>query len=505
MIKKHIRQLLILSILLSLSSLVYSQSDTYLKRETFGLIKSTGFDIQEYAPGRYLTLLDGQENLSHFQIGFLGKHEDNGISFKVDSMNFGILTQGFRPKLEVSEDLFYTYTRGIDRSYVIKYDLTNDSTSIFWSLAENDLVSQFRDICVVDEDEVLALRFENVENSFRSKGQIFWIKDGQLSKIIPLDYPDTLTSVSPLRLLYNDVSETVFVMNSITESHDNVTFHRTYIQEYAYTGEVVWDYITPVQDFHSFGSTTFLIDGSTDYLYLFGKGGTDLVGWIMKVEKATGSILWERQITEPDLETGNKQCNTWHIQFDGDGESLLIGGGFFSNDQYRQSSGFMGKVSLDGDILWIRTFVVDIGTSAEAFIRSVRPTLDGGYIAIGDSDERFGNTEIAFATMIVKTDSEGLVSGYNLPSSTKAIEDESLSLFTYHPSPASTRLTITHKYHRLCQYRITDNLGRYQGHFSLELDGESHQLDVTGYTPGSYIITVSDGRQILRSELFLVE
>jgi len=59
------RNIFLLLILFSFSHALQAQADTYLQRETFGLSKSNGWDIQEYEPGKYLTLLDGKIRLIH--------------------------------------------------------------------------------------------------------------------------------------------------------------------------------------------------------------------------------------------------------------------------------------------------------------------------------------------------------------------------------------------------------------------------------------------------------
>ena len=485
---------------------LFGQPDTYLERETFGLVKSIGWDILEYEPGRYLSLLDGRLNndSDHAQIGFLGKHESNGIAFTIDSFNFGTVTIGFRPKLYSFNDNFYTYTRGEDESYVMRYNLMVDSTSTFFSLGGSEYYRNFHDLCVLDENEVLVLREVRDENVSTSKGQIIWVLDGIIMRIIHLDYPDSFKYTWPERLTYNKNTESIFLMSLVSEENGSESFFQTLVQEYSITGEVLSSYVTPSHDFHTLPSQSFHIDEQVKYLYLFGNGATDLVGWVMKVEMATGAIVWKQVFTEPDFETGNKQCIPSHMQLDSDHESLILGGTFFSNDEIGNTVGFISKITLDGVIQWTRTFVISDGDSNEAQILSVRPASDGGYIAIGTSTFRNGASEIPFATLIVKTDENGLVKGYS--TSTEELVTDSVSdLYSIFPNPVSEILTFRQNENANLTYRITDNMGKYYDLFTIKHDKEFHSLNVKNYPTGSYVRTVSDGVQLLNSELFVVD
>ncbi len=111
---------------------------------------------------------------------------------------------------------------------------------------------------------------------------------------------------------------------------------------------------------------------------------------IFKIDE-NGEYLWHKEIGGPSDDYG--AC----IQPTIDGNYILASHTYsYGNGK---CDGYLVKINPEGDIIWEKTYG---GTSFDSFY-FVRPTSDGGYIAVG-STQSYGKAEQGF---IVKTDSEG--------------------------------------------------------------------------------------------------
>jgi len=500
------RIIFLLLTLLCFSDPLQAQSDTYLQRETFGLSKSNGWDIQEYEPGKYLTLLDGKipNSTSHEQIGFLGKHESNGIAYAIDSFNYGVLTLGFKPKLYQYNNCYFTYTRGTSQSVILKYDIEVDSLYELYTIEADDFVSKFNDICPVSSEEVYALYDKRIEDSFMSSGYVVRVKNGVVVDSFDLIYPTSPEASYGQRIIYNNQSGTLFLLSRIIDEVGINSFERSYIQEYSTSGDLLWDYATPVLDFHQFyGHRNFYVDPDREYLYLAGKGSIDLVGWLLKIEIATGNFVWKKELSVLDSIDGNKQGLINHMQLSSDDEFFILSGAFLSNDKLK-FQGFISKISLDGVIHWTRTFLSSENDSHEFEVNSIRPTSDGGYIATGRYSIKDGSSETPFAALIIKVDKDGLIDGISSSIDEVSFDVSDVDYFSLYPNPISDLLNIRQLVDDRLTYSISDNYGKLIDQFSIIGQDMNKQIDVSNYPKGNYVITVSNSRQLLKSELFVV-
>ena len=499
---------IILSTIFLLTFLVsdhsYGQQDTYLSRETFGLVKSKGWDIAEYSPGKYLTLLDGLESFDSLynQISFLGKHESNGIVSLIDKFNYGVVTIGIQPKLYNFEDSYFSYTRGTDSAIIFKYDRSMDTSGVYYSIDIPSRSNRFHDILTINDNEIYGLLNLSEEGVLGNQGRILHIKDKTVVDVIELEYPDVISAATPMRMSLGQDLETIFVASSGREETGSESFLKVYIQEYSKSGEVLWEYLTPKEDFFQMFFSEFIVDDLEDAIYLAGQGTFDLPGWVMKIQISTGEIIWQQKYTQEDFEDGYKQGVIRHLQFTPDRDNIILSGRFRSNDNFSNGLGFISKMALDGEVLWTRTYKISDSSSDDVIIESIRPTSDGGYICIGGSELPSSESSIPYATVLLKVDSRGIVEGITSAVGESVVLSE--GLFSLYPNPSSSLLQIQHESSGKLTYRITDNLGREYDQFTLVNSGALQVVDVSDYPAGNYVVTVSDGTQILKSELIVV-
>ena len=111
-----------------------------------------------------------------------------------------------------------------------------------------------------------------------------------------------------------------------------------------------------------------------------------------------GSIIWERRYLKPKHFTypGN-------LYVDADGSIILCGKTMVS---FPRNTGWMMKLTSDGDSLWYRQYSLMIGNDSEHMLYDVIPASDNGYIACGYVNPVLPDTGTQ-DVWVVKVDSMG--------------------------------------------------------------------------------------------------
>jgi hypothetical protein len=131
----------------------------------------------------------------------------------------------------------------------------------------------------------------------------------------------------------------------------------------------------------------FIIAGSSDSndVDISGnKGGYDF--WVVKTA-STGSIIWERSFGGMEIDEARG------IASSNDGNYVIVGDTRSSDQDVSQNNGaadlWLIKISDDGNVLWEQS----IGGTNFDVPRSIRPTLDGGFLIAGSSRSSDGNVD----------------------------------------------------------------------------------------------------------------
>lgn len=148
----------------------------------------------------------------------------------------------------------------------------------------------------------------------------------------------------------------------------------------------------------------FIIAGSSDSddVDISGnKGGYDF--WVVKTA-STGNLVWERSFGGMEIDEARGIAPT------NDGNYVIVGDTRSSDQDVSQNNGgadlWLIKISDSGDVLWEQS----IGGTNFDVPRSIRPTLDGGFLIAGSSRSSDGNVDINQGqndAWIVKVNSSG--------------------------------------------------------------------------------------------------
>jgi len=229
---------------------------------------------------------------------------------------------------------------------------------------------------------------------------------------------------------------------------------------------------------HAIAGTTdggYLIAGSTasnDGDVVGGHGGYE--GWVVRLD-AWGGLLWQRPLGG----TGAEAFRAIHLA--SDGSCTVAGSATSVNGNVGGLHGFFDAwlvhLDADGDIIWQRPFG---GTGLdEAY--ALRPTPDGGLIFVGSSGSSDGDATANHG---------GLDAWVVKLADPVGITEISSASFFIAPNPCDDELMLGFDHAQNDAYiTMTDISGREI--LRERVTGSRHVLDLSQYTGGIYVLTLS--------------
>ncbi|MFL5764125.1 MAG: T9SS type A sorting domain-containing protein [Bacteroidia bacterium] len=149
------------------------------------------------------------------------------------------------------------------------------------------------------------------------------------------------------------------------------------------------------------------------------------------------------------------------------------------------------KLNSSGDTLWTRHY----GGSDHEHCYAVRPTSDGGYVAVGHS--RSFNPGRIEEIMLVKMNSIGTLAPLSVP------ENDIAPAFSLYPNPAGGKVMLSFSEMKgSVKCRIMNSIGQVV--YENMLDTRDNQpIVLEGQAPGVYYVTLSDGDKLITKKLVL--
>ncbi|MBX7242297.1 MAG: T9SS type A sorting domain-containing protein [Bacteroidia bacterium] len=222
------------------------------------------------------------------------------------------------------------------------------------------------------------------------------------------------------------------------------------------------------------------------------------------IEKVNVNMQRQWNLTLSKIDTTIKTCLRKIIE-NPDGTLVAAGTGVDAFN-HKHISGWMVKVSADGQVLWQRYHKVINTSYEEHFFNDMCKAHDGGYALAGVALDPSGEEPVGTYAWVCKTDSFGcLVPGCQTVGIAENTPLES-SLKLY-PNPASDRLFLYYHNPQLqnCVFTISDISGREIVPKTALENSTTYEIPVREWVSGMYFIEVQDGKGNIHTEKFIKE
>ncbi len=326
---------------------------------------------------------------------------------------------------------------------------------------------------------------------FTSEGELLW--DYQYATEQDPDVCDVI--------LPTEDGGVIFIMDLVT---DDGGFTKLHFNKLDSTGSIDWSFFTSPSD-NLGGVKDVLLEG--EYLICT----TPEVKWenwstmpgVLKID-TTGNIIWHTPVWQGDYGFNHRGRQLIKAH---DG-NYITGGIHYEDipDVPDDSSGFLAKISTEGEVKWQRRFKYFDLFNDEHELYDLRATSDGGYIFCGEAkgtDE--DNPEVTGPYQqgwLVKVDEHGcLVEDCHLSDNVSEIDVENKEYFKASPIPASDFLNIyqAQQVSPLALYELYDLQGKLIKSIPIADKHTTLMVDVTNLISGSYILTLREGHSTLQS------
>ena len=218
--------------------------------------------------------------------------------------------------------------------------------------------------------------------------------------------------------------------------------------------------------------------------------------YIVKLDN-DGTIIWDKKYGES--KTHNYLTN---IRSLADGSFIISG---LITTDFPHKSGWLMKLSADGDSLWYRLYDNLHGSMSENYLYDVIPTSDNGFLACGYVYPKLPDTGTQDAWVIkldsMGCDTPGCATGVNIYAP-RTIENEAFLLY---PNPANSALN--------CRLQIADcrsllfiydMFGRKQEEIQIPKGQKEVRIDVSAYSVGIYVAVLKNDKGVPGRRKFVV-
>jgi len=278
--------------------------------------------------------------------------------------------------------------------------------------------------------------------------------------------------------------------------NDNSLLYHPFLIEYDLEGNVLWRFAFPQGYQYFFGRDMLSLENEILLSYnRTDQNFTSNETRIIKIDKSLG-IIWDMPFgSRLGYSNGNDFNRIIESQ---EGDGYILSGGLYKEGTAFQSA-IIGKISLDGDSLWMNTFNHTQNWNDTNVFKDLEQTSDGGYILIGRHVygvlDSVPENETWISVIVSKVNRNGelsFTSSY-LPSSTPNLKIE------VYPNPVHSHLNI------ICEVPIKEvELFSLQG---VKLKKEIFDpqpnivIEVADYSEGIYFLKISTGQ---RSEVIRI-
>ena len=383
--------------------------------------------------------------------------------------------------IQINDSLvFYCYDSNDSQCFYYNTNTYNIDTIGIIGLRDDGTRVRAQSINYIDSTIVMRCSIHNPNG--KDKFSIIKIKDGSVISNTEYDYPEydeilihilsflslsanehyyyVSTDVSVHKLIHilnNEIVE-IFSLDVVPSSSAVIASNQTIIQ--------------PQNYFRTKGDTTF---------YHIGIINIDL----------EGNIIWENELegkmNEVVLKIDGNFLNRWSSTFidkiipSAQGDGYIYIGGEYANDSLGNTNGIIGKINLEGEVLWHREYRYDWDNDSDNEFIDVEPDGYGGYILYGTFVGQNFETGLYRPTgWLMRVDKDGLL----IDTSVNTLDTAAPNYLELGISPNPAKNTI-HLSQSLIQLSVLDLNGRL---VHQSTDTSQSQLDISTFSSGIYFL-----------------
>jgi Secretion system C-terminal sorting domain len=295
---------------------------------------------------------------------------------------------------------------------------------------------------------------------------------------------------------------------------ENYTW-QTWITQLDSVGNIQWQYLSPIDSGLRDAANDMMLSDDGSLVVASGAGteidhpSVNVVYFDKYVFKLNpdGEIEWE--LTFPDSALTSWSTTTKILKLT-DGSGYLLAGMAYNAlppPKYFIVSGWLSKITPDGDSIWTRKFAFLNDGQDEHKIYDLKETPDGGFILCGEARDWSGTDSIPQQAWLLKLDEYGcLVPGCYTATEEPAGGEPAISLAIY-PNPASDYLNFylrTSHPAREASFRIVNAEGRLMKTFQIDRPDATYIVPVWDWAAGVYILQYVEEGVVRVSEKFIV-
>ncbi len=394
------------------------------------------------------------------------KGELIAVGHTIDTMRHGLMikynTEG--DTISTRQYLSPNYNTTSD-PFWFSDDFINTSDSGFMLLA-NTTISVSKDIVVFKLD---------------SLGNTIW------SKTYGTSYPEI-----PWVILQNDEG---YLIGGI--SWDQQEYYRNYIFQIDEDGNVLWEYLSPLED-KKVTAYDIVLSSDNEMIIAttFIKSGilnnSKAIGGIYKMD-SDFNISWETEVKESSPSNPNYLRNLIHLENE---DNYVCLGEINSN-------AWITKISSEGDSLWSRTYTYpNTANFATHRVNDFQQTSDGGFLICGETRGDGGTGQRGW---LLKLDEYGcLVPGCHIVDNITSLEND-IEVKIY-PNPTTDYLNIFIK-GELDKgiARIVNLEGRTMNTFDVEGRNSTFIYSISHLPNGIYFLQILNEKGKMTTKEFVVQ
>jgi len=494
----------ILTLFLLFTLLLSGQAQVgFFKADGLNVFRSYGNCVVEIEENRYIGLgrlyREGWTNFNVYFAEFDGKGKVISVDTFQDEF---FLHNDVHNEMFLSGNKVYALSSSIgdtvNHSYLLEYNTNTSKVSLVEDfISTNSSCSGFT---LINDDEFFIVFVVFAQSGPNLIKMVHFKEDIVINEFYHTYNSNDLINGSASEIVVTD-SNTIILGGHL--SHENALYV-PYFMEYDLDGNLLWEYKFP-NEYAGYFVTDFLLDDGNliiSFTYENPENNWGTKPRIVKLNKQNG-ILWNIPFGQ---RIDNIYANRYNrILKSHENDGYVLGGEIANTDSIIYKAAAIGKVSIDGDSIWHRTYSYSSEWNAYNRLNDLEYTSDGGYLGIGGHS--YGGADsiyegnIFHKTLFLKTNKDGLIDGLDCKIDSTASDLN----FNIHPNPTSEALIIFQKETENMEYIIYSSDGKLLDSFSNSLGNHSIIHDVSAYPKGIYYIHVTDSKNDRQVKSFVVQ